>query len=59
MTNGATQYGTILADPPWDVPSQRGTYGAGRHYPLMTIEQISALRASATWPLTMPTSGCG
>ena len=44
MTNGAKQYGTILADPPWDVPSQRGTYGPGRHYPLMTIEQISALR---------------
>jgi len=44
VTNGAKHYGTILADPPWDVPSQRGTYGAGRHYPLMTIEQISALR---------------
>ena len=42
MTDGATQYGTILADSPWDVPSQRGTYGAGRHYPLMTIEQINA-----------------
>jgi len=40
VTNGAKQYGTILADPPWDVPSQRGTYGPGRHYPLMTIEQI-------------------
>jgi len=44
VTNGAKQYGTILADPPWDVPSQRGTYGPGRHYPLMTIEQICALR---------------
>ena len=37
------RYATILADPPWDVPSQRGSYGAARHYPLMPIEQIAAL----------------
>ena len=42
----AKQYGTILADPPWNVPSQRGSLGAVRHYPLMTIEQIGALRVN-------------
>jgi len=39
-----TRFRTILADPPWDLPSQHGRYGAERHYPLMTIEQICALR---------------
>ena len=39
-----TRFRTILADPPWDVPSQRGTYDPGRHYSLMTIEEICALR---------------
>lgn len=38
------QYRTILADPPWNIPSQQGTYGAGRHYPLMAVEEICALR---------------
>lgn len=35
-------YGTIKADPPWDV-HQKGKYGAQRHYPLMTLEQIKAM----------------
>lgn len=39
-----TRYRTILADPPWDVSTQRGGRGAERHYPLMSIEQIAALR---------------
>ena len=37
-------YRTILADPPWDVSTQRGGRGAEHHYPLMTIEAIAALR---------------
>jgi N6-adenosine-specific RNA methylase IME4 len=37
------RYGTILADPPWDI-HQRGTYGAIRHYPLMSVEAICNLR---------------
>ena len=41
------RYGTILADPPWKVPSQRGSYGAGRHYPLMSIDEICVLRVGA------------
>lgn len=36
------KYGTILADPPWDV-LQKGGFGAARHYPLMTVPQICAL----------------
>lgn len=38
-------YRTICADPPWDV-QQRGTrnsYGAERHYPLMTLDEIKAM----------------
>ncbi len=38
------RYRTILADPPWDVSTQRGSYGAERHYPLISIESICALR---------------
>lgn len=37
------QYRTILADPPWDI-QQKGHLGAQRHYPLMSIEAICALR---------------
>lgn len=48
MTNGSAhgikRYATILADPPWNVPSQQGRRGAVRHYPLMSIEEICALR---------------
>jgi N6-adenosine-specific RNA methylase IME4 len=33
----------ILADPPWDTRNQRGCRGADRHYPLMTIAEISEL----------------
>jgi len=36
-------YRTILADPPWDI-QQKGHLGAERHYPLMTLEAICALR---------------
>ena len=36
------KYRTILADPPWDI-QQKGHLGAGRHYPLMTLEQIKNL----------------
>ncbi len=38
------KYRTILADPPWDVPNQRGGYGAVRHYRLMALDDIKALR---------------
>lgn len=41
-----TAFGTILADPPWDVPSQKGSKGAGRHYSLMPIDEIAALPIS-------------
>jgi N6-adenosine-specific RNA methylase IME4 len=34
---------TILADLPWDV-QQKGHRGAERHYPLMSVERIGALR---------------
>jgi N6-adenosine-specific RNA methylase IME4 len=37
---------TILADVPWDVQPQ-GARGAGRHYPLMTLERIKALPVGA------------
>lgn len=36
------KYRTILADPPWDV-HQKGRYGAGEHYDLMTLDQIAQL----------------
>lgn len=38
------RYRTILADPPWDVPNQRGGRGVTRHYPLMPLDAIRALR---------------
>lgn len=37
------QYRTILADPPWRVPTQLGSRSPDRYYPLMTVEQICAL----------------
>ncbi|MFB8777145.1 MT-A70 family methyltransferase [Streptomyces broussonetiae] len=37
------QYRTILADPPWKT-NQTGRLGAIRHYPLMSLNQICALR---------------
>lgn len=40
------RFRTILADPPWDV-QQKGARGAGRHYPLMTLEQIKAMPIEA------------
>lgn len=33
------KYGACVIDPPWDV-NQKGSYGAGRHYDLMTLERI-------------------
>ncbi len=35
------QYRTILADPPWDINQRQR--GAGRHYPLMSLDEICAL----------------
>jgi N6-adenosine-specific RNA methylase IME4 len=35
-------YRTIQADPPWDI-NQRGSLGAERHYPLMSLDRICAL----------------
>jgi N6-adenosine-specific RNA methylase IME4 len=37
------RYVTILADPPWDI-QQKGSRGANRHYRLMRLEEICALR---------------
>ncbi|MGH4012992.1 MAG: MT-A70 family methyltransferase [Pseudonocardiaceae bacterium] len=37
-----TKFRTILADPPWDV-QQKGSRGAERHYPLMSLERIKAM----------------
>jgi N6-adenosine-specific RNA methylase IME4 len=36
------KFKVILADPPWDV-SQKGRYGASRHYDTMTIQEICAM----------------
>lgn len=41
-TDPPVSFRTILADPPWDV-MQRGGRGAGRHYPLMPVDEIAAL----------------
>ncbi len=39
------RYSTILADPPWGLPNQRGGNGLGAdaHYSLMSLEAICAL----------------
>lgn len=49
MNNASSQqstiekkYSVILADPPWDV-QQKGTYGAERHYSLMTMDRVKEL----------------
>lgn len=42
MEDPKHKYRTILADPPWDI-QQKGGRGAMQHYPLMSIEQITAL----------------
>ncbi|MDO3166674.1 MT-A70 family methyltransferase [Mycobacteroides abscessus subsp. abscessus] len=39
------RYRTILADPPWDT-HQRGSRGAIRHYPLLSLDQIKAMPVS-------------
>jgi N6-adenosine-specific RNA methylase IME4 len=36
------RYRTILADPPWEL-GQVGRWGADRHYPVMSVEEICAL----------------
>lgn len=49
-----TQYATILCDPPW--PERGGgkiKRGADRHYPLMTVKQITALPVAS---LALPNS---
>lgn len=42
--SGQIKYRTILADPPWDIASQRGDRGAAQHYPLMSLDDIKMLR---------------
>jgi N6-adenosine-specific RNA methylase IME4 len=37
------RYRTILADPPWDI-QQKGSHGAVRHYPVMSLAAICSLR---------------
>lgn len=39
------RYATIMADPPWDI-QQKGSRGAVRHYPLMSLEAIKGLRVA-------------
>jgi N6-adenosine-specific RNA methylase IME4 len=39
------RFRTILADPPWD-REQKSGHGAHRHYPLMTVQQITAMPVS-------------
>lgn len=36
------KFRTILADPPWDI-NQKGSWGAERHYSLMTLERIKRM----------------
>lgn len=46
MDTNSKKYKTILADPPWGVPSQRGKHSnrsAESHYKLMSIERIKAM----------------
>jgi N6-adenosine-specific RNA methylase IME4 len=42
-SNVQQRYRTILADPPWNIV-QTGSRGAERHYALMSMEQVCALR---------------
>jgi N6-adenosine-specific RNA methylase IME4 len=44
VSEAPKRYHTILADPPWGTRNQMGGLGAGRHYPLMSLEAIRALR---------------
>src|SRR5260370_4919885 len=39
----SSKYCTIRAEPPWTT-NQVGSRGAARHYPLMSVEEISSLR---------------
>lgn len=43
MTEVRKKYRTILADPPWST-NQTGKLGASQHYPLMSLEDICAMR---------------
>jgi N6-adenosine-specific RNA methylase IME4 len=40
--NAPKRYSVIMADPPWDV-HQKGAYGAGQHYKLMSLDRIKAM----------------
>lgn len=40
---GARSWRTILVDPPWGTPDQRGKFGAQSHYRLMSLEDIRQL----------------
>lgn len=42
MTNIIRRYRTILADPPWAI-QQSGRWGAAAHYPLMSLDRITAM----------------
>lgn len=48
------RYSTILADPPWDI-LQKGGRGAMRHYPVMRLDAVKALRVDR---LAMDNSHC-
>ncbi|CAN3702695.1 hypothetical protein MMX123_02725 [Microbacterium sp. MM2322] len=37
------RYRTILMDPPWGTPDQKGKFGAETHYNLMSLERIKAM----------------
>jgi N6-adenosine-specific RNA methylase IME4 len=41
------QFGTIYADPPWRLNNQRTRSAAGREYPTMLLEEITALPVPA------------
>ena len=43
LSSNKKLYRTIMADPPWGIPEQRGGYGADNHYSLMPMEQIKAM----------------
>jgi len=37
------RWATILMDCPWDIQQRGGNYGADRHYPLMSLDEIRAM----------------
>lgn len=50
---GGSLYATVLADPPWGVPTQKGS--AAPPYPLLSVEEICGLDVSS---LTAENSHC-